>query len=65
VRALSQQIQQLKEAGLTILLCEQNTRFAMALSDRAYVLEKGQVRFAGTIAALQDNEEVRQQYLAL
>jgi branched-chain amino acid transport system ATP-binding protein len=37
----------------------------MALSDRAYVLEKGQVRFAGTIAALQDNEEVRQQYLAL
>jgi branched-chain amino acid transport system ATP-binding protein len=35
------------------------------LSDRAYVLEKGQVRFAGTIAELQDNEEVRRQYLAL
>jgi branched-chain amino acid transport system ATP-binding protein len=65
VRDLGRQIQQLKEEGLTILLCEQNTKFAMALSDRTYVLEKGQVRFAGTIAELQDNEEVRRQYLAL
>jgi len=65
VRDLGRQIQQLKEEGLTILLCEQNTKFAMALSDRVYVLEKGQVRFAGTIAELHDNEEVRRQYLAL
>src|SRR5262245_36856741 len=65
VRDLGRQIQQLKEEGLTILLCEQNTKFAIALSDRAYVLEKGQVRFSGTIAELQDNEEVRRQYLAL
>ena len=65
VRDLGRQIQRLKEEGLTILLCEQNTKFATALSDRAYVLEKGQVRFAGTIAALQDNEAVRRQYLAL
>jgi branched-chain amino acid transport system ATP-binding protein len=65
VRELGQQIQQLKAEGLTILLCEQNTKFAIALSDRAYVLEKGQVRFAGTIAELQDNDEVRQQYLGL
>ena len=65
VRDLALQIQRLKAEGLTILLCEQNTTFATALSDRAYVLEKGQVRFAGTIAALQDNEAVRQQYLAL
>jgi branched-chain amino acid transport system ATP-binding protein len=65
VRDLGQQIQRLKEEGLTILLCEQNTKFATALSDRAYVLEKGQVRFSGTIAELQDNEEVRRQYLAL
>jgi branched-chain amino acid transport system ATP-binding protein len=65
VRDLGRQIQQLKAEGLTILLCEQNTKFAIALSDRAYVLEKGQVRFSGTIAELQDNEEVRRQYLAL
>jgi branched-chain amino acid transport system ATP-binding protein len=65
VRDLGRQIQRLQEEGLTILLCEQNTKFATALSNRAYVLEKGQVRFAGTIAELQDNEAVRRQYLAL
>jgi len=65
VRDLGRQIQRLKEDGLTILLCEQNTKFATALSDRAYVLEKGHVRFAGTITALQENEDVRRQYLAL
>jgi len=65
VRDLGRQIQRLKEEGLTILLCEQNTKFAIVLSDRAYVLEKGQVRFSGTIAELQDNAEVRRQYLAL
>ncbi|MGQ4808809.1 High-affinity branched-chain amino acid transport ATP-binding protein LivF [Candidatus Entotheonellaceae bacterium PAL068K] len=62
---LSEQIQRLKDEGITILLCEQNARFAAALSDRAYILEKGQVRFAGSIAELQDNEEIRRQYLAL
>jgi branched-chain amino acid transport system ATP-binding protein len=65
VRDLSMQIQRLKAEGITILLCEQNAKFATALSDRAYVLEKGQVRFAGSIAELRDNEEVRRQYLAL
>lgn len=65
VRDLSLQIQRLKAEGLTILLCEQNTKFATTLSDRAYVLEKGQVRFAGTIADLQSNADVRQHYLAL
>jgi len=47
------------------LLCEQNAKFATALSDRAYVLEKGQVRFSGTTAELQQNDEVRQQYLSI
>ena len=65
VRDLGTQIQRLKDEGITILLCEQNAKFATALSDRAYVLEKGQVRFSGTIKELQENEEVRRQYLAI
>jgi branched-chain amino acid transport system ATP-binding protein len=65
IRDLGVQIKRLKDEGITILLCEQNAKFATALSDRAYVLEKGHVRFSGTIKALQENEEVRQQYLAL
>ena len=65
VRDLAAQIERLKAEGITILLCEQNAKFATALSDRAYILEKGQVRFTGTIDELQDNAEVRQQYLGL
>ena len=65
VRDLGAQIRRLKDEGMTILLCEQNARFATALSDRAYVLEKGHVRFSGTIAELQASEEIRRQYLAL
>jgi branched-chain amino acid transport system ATP-binding protein len=65
VRDLGTQMQRLKADGMTILLCEQNAKFATALSDRAYILEKGQVRFTGTVKALQDNEDIRRQYLAL
>jgi branched-chain amino acid transport system ATP-binding protein len=65
VRDLERQVRRLKESGITILLCEQNARFATALSDRAYILEKGHVRFSGTIQELQANDEVRKQYLAL
>ncbi len=65
VRDLGQQIARLKEEGMTILLCEQNAKFATGLSDRAYILEKGQVRFAGSIDELQNNDEIRQQYLGL
>ena len=65
VRDLSRQIARLKEQGLTILLCEQNAKFAVKLSNRAYILEKGHVRFSGSIAALQDDAEVRRQYLGL
>jgi branched-chain amino acid transport system ATP-binding protein len=65
VRDLSRQIRRLKEQGLTILLCEQNAKFATKLSDRAYILEKGHVRFSGSIEALHANEDVRRQHLGL
>src|SRR5260370_30787330 len=61
VRDLAQQIGHLKEQGLTILLCEQNGRFAAKLSDRAYVLENGRVRFSGSMEAHHDNDEGRRQ----
>jgi len=65
VRDLGRQIGRLKEQGLTILLCEQNAKFATRLSDRAYILEKGHVRFAGSIEELHANDDVRRQYLGL
>jgi branched-chain amino acid transport system ATP-binding protein len=50
VQQLGQQIKKLREEGMTILLCEQNARFSLDLSDRLYILEKGQVRYSGTVA---------------
>ena len=55
----------LKAQGVSILLSEQNMHFAQLVSDRAYVLEKGQMRYAGSMAALAGNEAVRRAYLSL
>ncbi len=65
VEQMADMIVELKNHGLSVLLSEQNLAFAAAVSDRAYVLEKGQVRYAGTMAALDADEEVRRQYLAV
>jgi branched-chain amino acid transport system ATP-binding protein len=65
VRDLGRQISRLKEQGLTILLCEQNAKFAIKLSDRAYILEKGHVCFSGSIEALRADSDVRRQHLGL
>jgi len=58
-------IKELKAEGLSVLLSEQNLHFATAVADRAYIIEKGRIRFGGTIAELSANEEVRNTYLAV
>jgi branched-chain amino acid transport system ATP-binding protein len=58
-------IRELKSAGVSVLLSEQNLRFATEVSDRAYIIEKGRIRFSGTIAELAANEGARAQYLAV
>ena len=55
----------LKEEGLCVLLSEQNLHFARAVSDRAYVLEKGIVRYQGSVADLEQHPELREKYLAV
>jgi len=62
---LGEQIGRLKREGLTILLAEQNVDFSLDLADRVYVLEKGTVRYQGTVAAFRADDSVRHQYLAL
>jgi branched-chain amino acid transport system ATP-binding protein len=63
VQALLDRLAALKGRGQTILLSEQNLRFATRLADRAYILEQGHVRYAGTIADLMANEPVRRAHL--
>lgn len=58
-------IRELKREGLTVLLSEQNLRFAQAVADRAYVIEKGHIRYSGSMADLAANPQVREQYLSL
>jgi branched-chain amino acid transport system ATP-binding protein len=57
----------IKEIGseVTILLAEQNASFALRVSHRGYVIEKGEVKFEGTREELLSNEEVQKRYLAL
>jgi branched-chain amino acid transport system ATP-binding protein len=62
---LLEQIARLKREGLTILLAEQNVDFSLALADRAYVLEKGSIRFSGPADRLRENESLRHELLAL
>jgi len=65
VEQMAEMIIELKRQGLSVLLSEQNLEFAALVSDRAYVLEKGQVRFEGSIQELEANEDVRRQYLTI
>ena len=58
-------IRELKSQGVAILLSEQNLHFAMEVADRAYIIEKGRIRFSGTMAELAANAEAQQQYLAV
>jgi branched-chain amino acid transport system ATP-binding protein len=62
---LKDQIGRLKQDGLTILLAEQNVDFCLDLADRVYVLEKGHIRYQGTVGAFREDESIRAQYLAL
>ena len=65
VEQMAQMILALKAQGVSILLCEQNLHFAELVCDRAYVLEKGQIRHQSPMAELAANDEVRRAYLSM
>jgi branched-chain amino acid transport system ATP-binding protein len=64
VEQIAQVILSIKASGVAIVLSEQNMHFAALVSDRAYVIEKGQVLCTGTMAELRNNDEIRRSYLA-
>jgi branched-chain amino acid transport system ATP-binding protein len=63
IQAMKEQLGEIKKLGITMLICEHNVGLATALSDRGYVIDKGAIRYQGTIEELQKNEEVRKKYL--
>jgi branched-chain amino acid transport system ATP-binding protein len=65
VEQMADTILELKKEGLSVLLSEQNIHFAELVSDRVYVLEKGQIRWEGTMADLIGNTDVQRTYLTV
>ena len=65
VERMAEAIRALKAEGLGILLSEQNLHFAQGVSDRATIIEKGRIRWAGTIPELLAASAVREQYLSV
>jgi len=65
VEQMAHSIRALKAEGLSVLLSEQNLHFSQAVADRAYIIEKGQIRFGGSMAELAANASLREQYLSV
>jgi branched-chain amino acid transport system ATP-binding protein len=65
VREIGRVLEALRAERLSILLVEQNYHLALRVADRVYVLNKGQVVYAGTPAALQADEDVKRRYLGV
>lgn len=63
VQQMLVQLKGLKAAGLTVLLSEQNLKFSLELADRAYIIEKGEIKYQGPAAALRTDAELRHKYL--
>ena len=65
VEQMAHSIRALKGEGLCVLLSEQNLHFSQAVADRAYIIEKGQIRFGGSMAELAADAALREQYLSV
>jgi branched-chain amino acid transport system ATP-binding protein len=63
VRQMLDQLKDLKASGSTLLLSEQNLNFSLQLADRAYVIEKGEIKFVGKIDELKRDDDVLRKYL--
>ena len=65
VQQMAEAIRTVKAAGLTVVLSEQNLHFAERVADRAAIIEKGVVRWTGTLAALRAEPEIKAKYLSV
>lgn len=65
VKTLKDLVLKLKEVGTTILLSEQNIKFAMAVSDFVAIIDKGHIRYEADIETFKKDEDIKKQYLAV
>jgi len=65
VKVLGEFIKVIKKEGMTVLLSEQNTKFALKHADRAYIVDNGAIKYEGSITELEQNAEIKKRYLAV
>jgi branched-chain amino acid transport system ATP-binding protein len=65
VEGVAATIRELKREGLSVLLCEQNLRYARLVADRACIIEKGRLHYSGTLAGLDGDPALRERYLSI
>jgi len=65
IKSLNEKISSLSKSGLSILLAEQNVKFALALSNRCYIMDKGEIQYQAPAEELHKDEKILKQYLAL
>jgi len=65
IREIKHIITEIKQAGVSMLLAEQNVKLALEVADRHYIIDKGQVQFEGTSGELQSNKKIMEGYLGV
>jgi branched-chain amino acid transport system ATP-binding protein len=65
VREIEKTLEQIKALGMTTIIVEQNAVAALHLADRALILDMGKIVFDGTAQEVLENDDLRQEYLAI
>ncbi len=65
VKDFANKLKKLRNEGVTILFSEQNVRFSLSVAERAYVIDRGRIKYHGSIEELATNEEVKKEYLMI
>ena len=65
VQEIEKIVRQIRDLGITTIIVEQNAVAALRLSDRAVIMDTGQVVFSGSAKDVLDNAELREEYLAI
>jgi branched-chain amino acid transport system ATP-binding protein len=65
VKMMGELIAQVKKQGVTVLLSEQNVKFSLKITDRAYIIDNGAIHYQGDTEALRQDDEIKKKYLAV
>jgi branched-chain amino acid transport system ATP-binding protein len=65
VKMMGELIAQVKKQGVTVLLSEQNVKFSLKITDRAYIIDNGAIQYQGDTEDLREDDEIKKKYLAV